>query len=162
MRELEQFKQAIEQIARAFLSSLAGAESYLVLAAIVVAALLISLLARDIPTILATVLLAATAMACILAPEFSALALGAASALGALLVAIVSMAAQRRRLMLQRRLEDVEGQLMAVRTDMESVFLRQLRMARQRRGQKAESTEAVQHDVDETADVGSSPPASPR
>jgi hypothetical protein len=164
MRELEQFKQAVEQVARSFLSSPTGAEPYLLsmLAGFLVLALLISLLARDIPTLLATVLLAATAMACIFAPEFSARALGAASVLGSLLVAGGSLAARRRRLAVQRRLEDVESQLIGVRTEMESVFLRQLRMVRQRRSQKAESTEGAEHELEETANVASGPPTSSR
>jgi hypothetical protein len=150
MREFEQFNPPVEQIVRA-LSDPTGAEPYLLLAVVVVA-LLISIFLRDLPTLLAASLFAAATTVSILVPELNAISLGTATASSALLIAIVSVLARRREMMIQRRLEDAESQLLRLRTDVEAIFLRQLKVAQYRRRQKA-TAEASAHASEDKADV---------
>jgi hypothetical protein len=107
---------------------------------IVILAFLVSLVARDLPGILATVLLGATSMALLFAVASATTVISVAVAFGSLMMAIVCIFARRRQLMVERRLDDLESRFLRARTDLESFFLHQSRAARERRSNSQTET----------------------
>jgi hypothetical protein len=107
---------------------------------IVILAFLVSLVARDLPGILATVLLGATSMALVFAAAPATTVISVAVAFGSLMMAIVCIFARRRQLMVERRLDDLESRFLRARTDLESFFLQQSRAARERRSNSQTET----------------------
>jgi uncharacterized membrane protein YccC len=121
---------------------------------IVVLAFLVSLVARDLPGMLATVLLGATSMALVFGPASATMVISVAVAFGSLLMAVVCVFARRRQLMVERRLDDLESRFLRARTDLESFFLQQSRAARERRS-NAQTETTEEGTGQDTADAAS-------